>query len=86
MPQPQAQSSLEALSLMATDMLTNHESDTCPRVAAWMTGLAVAAGDRETAGAWLIELIAWMAFDAGRTTYVSTDFGPMKQTMHVARA
>lgn len=71
---------------MATDMLSTHETDTCPRVAAWMTGLAAAAGDREMAGTWLIELIAWMAFDAGRVVQLSTDFGPTKQMMQVARA
>lgn len=52
---------------MSTAMLPSHDTDTCPRAAAWMAGLAVAAGDRETAGMWLLELIAWIAFDSGRT-------------------
>lgn len=51
---------------MPTSMLTSHESDTCPRVAAFMAGLAAVNGDRETASTWLLELIAWMAFDNGR--------------------
>lgn len=51
---------------MPTAVLTNHESDTCPRVAALMAGLASVNGDRETACTWLLELIAWMAFDNGR--------------------
>lgn len=51
---------------MSTAMLTHDESDTCPRAAAFMAGIASASGDRETACTWLLELIAWMAFDNGR--------------------
>ncbi len=42
-----------------------HEFDipTCPRVAALMAGLCARAGDRTGARQWLLELLAWMAFD-----------------------
>ena len=54
---------------MSTAMFTSPDTDVCPRAAALMVGLARASGDRETASEWLLELIAWMAFDrgAGRT-------------------
>ena len=42
------------------------DSGTCPRIAAWMAGLSAVTGDRAGAGAWLLELIAWMAFDDAR--------------------
>lgn len=51
---------------MSSVMLTSNDTDTCPRVAAFMAGLAAVNRDRETASTWLLELIAWMAFDNGR--------------------
>jgi hypothetical protein len=48
------------------------EFQTCPRAAAWMASLCAATGDRMGAGQWLLELIAWMAFDdAGRRVGLS---------------
>lgn len=37
--------------------------DTCPRAVCTMVGLCLAAQDRKGAETWLLELIAWMAFD-----------------------
>lgn len=48
---------------MSTNLLPSIETDTCPRAIAWMAGLSAATGDMDAAGTWLLELIAWMAFD-----------------------
>lgn len=63
MSRTSAQISLLRLLPMSTAMFTSPDTDVCPRAAAFMVGLAVASGARETASEWLLELIAWMAFD-----------------------
>ncbi len=49
--------------LAMTAQLHAFDTPTCPRVAALMAGLCARTGNRTAASQWLLELLAWMAFD-----------------------
>lgn len=51
-------------------MTFNPDIDTCPRSICTMIGLSLRAGDRKNAETWLLELIAWMAFDRDARMFV----------------